>query len=266
MMAGQPPAVPARPPAATAQPPDLTTQRPAILGATLRREVGWSLAAALPVAAAVGGLAAWYAAAALDAGGLVVDRLVRRFDLTALGAAAVLALLRIPTRVEHDQRDGWLAMFVAAGASRISYIAGVAAGAFMTSASLFCVVAVAFASGAYVLTDSTELVMVLPVTIATGLLLLASWSAWSGLAAVLLRRALPAFFAAIAAAMVPHILVAMRLMRSEEPTPALIRVARSVPPLLPHSGIAVIAWQLAALSITAAAAALAARRLIGRHV
>lgn len=245
----------------------MTAQPPAVLGVVLRREVGWSLAAALPIAAVVGALAAWYAAAALeDTGGLVMDRLVRRFDLTALGAATVLALLRIPTRVEHDQRDGWLAMFVAAGASRISYIAGVASGVFSASAALFCAVAVAFASGAYVLTDATELLMLLPVTIGSGLLLLASWSAWSGLAAVLLRRALPAFFAAITTSLIPHLLIVMRLMRMDEPAPWLIRVARSVPPLLPHSGMAIIAWQLAALSLMAAAAALAARYLIGRRV
>jgi hypothetical protein len=217
------------------------------------------------LASLLGLLAAWYAAAALDAGAAVGERLVRRFDLTALALAALIALLRIPTRVEHDHRDGWLAMFLAAGASRTSYLAGIITGAYVASAAFFCVTAVAFSTGAYVIGGSVELLAALHVTLAGGLLLLASWCVWSGLAAVLFRRALPAFFAAAAVALFPHLLIISHALRMEVPDTWIVWLLRSVPPLLPPGLTPVIIWQLAAMVIAAAAAACAARRFIGRH-
>jgi hypothetical protein len=242
----------------------MTTRAPAIGRTVARRELGTAFLAALLLAPAIGLAAAHLAAGGIESGGSLIDRLVRRFDYTALFGAVLFTTLRIATRLELDERDLWLDPYFAAGGSRTRYVIGVAGGTCAATFTIFALTAAAFAAGAYVFADTAELLRALPFTLGAGLLLAAAWAAWTLAAGVLLRRSVPTFFA-VAALLAPHLVTSALFMRSEPPGFLLTALWRTVPPIVLPMTISFALIQLCSIAAMTLLTAIMAERRIGRR-
>lgn len=206
--------------------------RPRMLPALVRREV------APGTALLVVGAAASAAAAAYEVhgpgGGValpLIDRVLRRFDLTILATSAMLLMLRSAANIEADHRDGWLPPVLTCGGSRWRYGAALLITAIMVPAAMFLTVAVTFAAAVGVLTSSDELLRALPRTLAGGLLLLGTWATCAVAVGIVTRRAsvTAGVIALIVAA--PSFLL-MRFAFHEAPAPLWTLMIQLLSPLL----------------------------------
>jgi hypothetical protein len=165
--------------------------RPRLLPALARREFD----VVSGVLLGLGSLSAAAAAHELygaDAEGTLlplIGQLLRRFDLTVLGIVALVLVLRCAARIEADHADGWLACYLAAGGSRWAYGSAFALTALMAPAAVFAGAAVTFAISVAILTDSVELLRLLPRTLGAGLLVLGTYSVSTVAVGTILRRA-----------------------------------------------------------------------------
>jgi hypothetical protein len=218
-------------------------------------------AAALPAAAT---------AARIRGGDMVMpvlDRMLMRFDLSVLAAAAVLTVLRIAVRISDDHRTGWLDPYVAAGGSRAACGLAIGAAAVVPAVLVFVVAATFFAAGVLIVDGSAALAGGLPLLLLAGTLLLAVHAALAAALGVLLRNALATVFVAAALTAAPLLLVFIVYAWTAEfaAGPFMRWFARAAPPVvLPTRPIAIMtaALQVALLAMLTAALS---HRLTGRR-
>lgn len=207
-------------------------RRGSVLPALARRETGAATAPLVILSAACAAIAAYEVHGAGASGALpFIDRVLRRFDLTALAGSVVFLVFRTAGHIETDHRDGWLAAFLAAAGTRRGYGTALLLTSMIAPAAMFATAALTFAVAVAVLTGSTELMRALPRTMGGGLLVLGTWSACVVAVGVALRRALPT--AGIVALLVaaPAFLL-LRYAFHDGATPAWVLLLQSTSPLL----------------------------------
>lgn len=204
---------------------------PRILKALALRETGHG-APLLVLLATASAAAAGYAAYGPGGGGgpPLLDRMLRRFDLTVLAGAVILLVLRSAANIEADHRDGWLPAFLAAGGVRWHYGAACLLAAIMIPVAMFLAAAVTFAATVAGLTSSPELLRVLPRTIGGGLLVVGSWAVCAVAVGLVARRA--SIVAGVVALIVaaPSMLL-MRYVFREEAAPLWVLLIQLLSPL-----------------------------------
>jgi hypothetical protein len=102
----------------------------------------------------------------------ITDRLLRRFDFTALAIMAIVVVLRTASRTEEDHRAGWMCPISTCGVPRWQYGPAVALSVVMVPVFVFAAAAAAFAVSVRTFAGTAELVSALPVTLGGGVLLL----------------------------------------------------------------------------------------------
>lgn len=183
----------------------------------LRRELGVGLLAAV----AVTGIMAVYAAAVPpDADGAIglaaiATRLLRRFDLTILAAAAVLAALRAAIRTGSDHVTAWVDAYAAAGGARSGYTLALIAAITAQGTVLFLAGAGCFAAAVYLLQGTTELLGALIPLAPAGVLLIAVMVAHTTLVGLCVREPLATLLLAGALAVAPYVAAVAWVARHE---------------------------------------------------
>lgn len=195
------------------------TARTHLLPALLKRELD-VLLGAVALACAMGALliAREIAAAGIDATPPGLAIIVRRPDLTLLFVMAIATMLRIAARTEADRVAAWAAAPCAAGGGRLWYGPGVALSTFAAAAIVYVAGAIAFAVGVRVFGDTSELLHALPITLTGGTLVLASFSLYTAILGVLLKRSYATMFFAVALLIVPYVLT-LPYLRQDAPLP-----------------------------------------------
>ena len=155
----------------------------------------------------------------------------RRFDYTALAMMAAFVVLRTSSRIETDHADGWLAPWLAAGGSRVRYGAASALSSWLAPAAIFAATAVVFAISVTRLSGSGELLRVLPRTIGSGVLLLATYALCTTAIGVLLRRSAATVVATAVIVAFP-LIVLVRFATAEGAVPVWAVVLPLVSPML----------------------------------
>jgi hypothetical protein len=118
----------------------------------------------------------------------IADRLLRRFDFTALAIMAMVVVLRTASRTEEDHRAGWLCPLSSCGVPRWQYGPAVALSVVMVPVSVFAAAAAAFAVSVRTFAGTAELVSVLPVTLGGGVLLLGTFGVSAAVIGTALRN------------------------------------------------------------------------------
>lgn len=160
----------------------------------------------------------------------VLDRMVRRFDLTMMYLMALLVTFRLAARVETDHMSGWLEGVFAAGGSRWAYGVQLTLVCLIPPAVIFAATAVAFAAAVAAITGSGELVNALPGTVSGGLLVLGTFAVCGGLLAVLLRSGSAALVLTLLLVLAP-LLGILRYASSGSSLPAWLVVMAYLSPL-----------------------------------
>jgi hypothetical protein len=241
--------------------------RSALIVSLLRRE--FSPAAVLLLAVTFG--AGYYGAshaAALRAGGTadpIFARLLLRFDLTLLGAAALIAVLRTVQRTVDDQASHWLEGYRAAGADMRAYGPALA---FVSGAAawlLFAAGASGFALGVARFDAAFELLRALPVLLISGALLIASHAALAAALAGLIRDALATLLVHALLAFGPLAAMMIQFSRGGGDAPLLKLALHLSPPTQTVHAAAALPTALLYLTACTLLAAVAASRLAGRR-
>lgn len=118
----------------------------------------------------------------------ITDRLLRRFDLTALAVMAMVVVLRTASRTEEDYRAGWMCPISTCGVPRWQYGPAVALSVVIVPVSVFVSAAAAFAFSVRAFAGTAELVSVLPVTLGGGVLLLGTFGVSAAVIGTALRN------------------------------------------------------------------------------
>ncbi|HSJ32876.1 MAG TPA: hypothetical protein VK933_15655 [Longimicrobiales bacterium] len=207
-------------------------RRPHLLSALIRRELDAVFGIVLALAAAVA-IAAAYSAYGPGSGGALplFDSMQRRFDYTTLAMMAAFVVLRTSSRIEADHADGWLAPWLAAGGSRVRYGAGTALSSLLAPAAVFAATAAVFAISVTRVAGNDELLQVLPRTIGSGVMLLATYSVCTTAIGVLLRRS-AAIVVVTAVVVALPVIVLVRFATAEGTVPLWAVVLPLVSPLL----------------------------------
>ena len=207
-------------------------RRPRILSALARREMGAATALLVFLAAASAAAAAYEAHGSGSSGALpLIDRLLRRFDMTALAGAVMLLVFRGAAAIDADHRDGWLPAFFAAGGSRAGSGTAFVLVAVIGPAAVFVAAALTFAATVAAVAGSTELLQVLPRTIGRGLLVLGTWAVCVVAVGMTVRRASATVGIVAALAVVPSFLL-LRLAFTEGAAPLWALQVQLLSPLL----------------------------------
>jgi hypothetical protein len=231
--------------------------RPQLGHALVRRELTLMLVAMVLLAGLLAVGAAHEYGRMLEAGDRtpVLDRMLRRFDLTMMYLMALLVTLRLAARAESDHVSGWLEPVFAAGGSRWAYGVQLTLVSLIPPAAIFAVTAVAFAIGVDAITGSAELLTALPRTVGGGILVLGTFGVCAGLLGVLLRSGPATLVLTLLLLLVPFIGI-LRYASAGSRLPAwLVAVAYLSPlPVVPEPdvigrGIVYIAVGLAAVAV-----------------
>lgn len=244
-------------------------QRRTLFVMLLRRESGFGL---LLAAAAVGAAAVYAATVPADPDSVVgvasiAARLLRRFDLAILAAAAVLVALRAAVRTNGDHAAAWVDMYAAAGGDRDGYAVALVAVITVQGAVLFLVGATGFGAAVYVLRGTGELLAALVTLAPAAILLIAVITAHTTLIGLWLREPLGTLIVAGALAVGPYI-AATTYMARHDPAgaPLALRIWLDVAvPLAVASGSGEAARQVMLLGGVLAGAVWVARRYAGRR-
>jgi hypothetical protein len=118
----------------------------------------------------------------------IMDRLLRRFDLTVLAIMVMVVVLRTAIRTEEDYRAGWMCPLSACGAPRWHYGPAIALSVVMVPVSVFAAAAGSFAVSVRTFAGTAELIGVLPVTLGGGVLLLGTFGVCSAVVGTALRN------------------------------------------------------------------------------
>lgn len=207
-------------------------RRPHLQSALIRREldVVFGIVLILAAAAAIAAAVSAYGPGGGSALPLF-ESLQRRFDFTVLAMMAAFVVLRTSSHIEADHTDGWLAPWLAAGGSRVRYGAASALSSLLAPAAIFAVTAVVFAIVVTRLTGSGELLHILPRTIASGVMLLATYSVCTTAIGVLLRRSAATVVATAVVVALP-VIVLVRFATAEGDVPIWAVVLPLVSPML----------------------------------
>jgi hypothetical protein len=252
--------------------PHTAQARPAaarLAGALLAREFGIPLFAAIIVCAAAGWLAATTVTGIAESDGMsrLVLRLLRRFDLTLLAVAAVIAGMRVAVRLDEDRRTGWLEPYCAAGGSRAAYGVAIILAAALPAWMMFTAGAISFGTGILLLAESNELLRASISVIPAGLLFVAVAAAHVAAAAFIVREPLAALVCAALVGAAPHVAAAVFLMRNEfAPAPLQLRVwMQAAPPLTVAATAPELLRQMLYAATMTGFVALASRYATGRR-
>lgn len=176
--------------AAAAADTGVAPRRPRILPALMKRETGLTTALLVILAAASAATAAYEVHGAASGGALpLIDRLLRRFDMTVLAGAVTLLVFRLAAATQADHRDGWMPAFFAAGGSRARYGTGLLISGLIGPAVISAAAALSFAATLAAVTGNAELLRLLPRTIGGALLVLGTWGVCTVSVAITVRRA-----------------------------------------------------------------------------
>lgn len=118
----------------------------------------------------------------------IMDRLLRRFDLTTLAIVAIVVMLRTASRTEEDQRAGWMGPVSSCGVPRWQYGPALIVSVVMVPVSAFAAAAASFAVSVRAVAGTAELISVLPVTIGGGVLLLGTFGVSAAVVGTALRN------------------------------------------------------------------------------
>lgn len=118
----------------------------------------------------------------------IMDRLLRRFDLTVLAMMVMVVVLRAAIRTEEDYRAGWLCPLSACGVPRWHYGPAVAFSVVVVPLSVFAAAAASFAVSVRTFAGTAELTGVLPVTLGGGMLLLGTFGVCAAVIGTALRN------------------------------------------------------------------------------
>jgi hypothetical protein len=118
----------------------------------------------------------------------IMDRLLRRFDLTVLAIMAMVVVLRTAIRTEEDYRAGWMCPLSPCGVPRWHYGPAVVFSVIMVPVSVFTAAAASFAVSVRMFAGSAELTGVLPVTLGGGVLLLGTFGVCAAVVGIALRN------------------------------------------------------------------------------
>jgi hypothetical protein len=238
--------------------------------AMLDRECGAVYAAAVAGAAAMGWFAATVVTGPASADGVagMTMRLIRRFDLTLLAAAVILAGVRVTVRIDEDRRAGWLEPWCAAGGSRMAYSVGLMLAAALSAWLLFAVGAASFGTGVLLLAGNHELLHGWTRLAPAGLLLIAIATAHVAAVGTMVREPLVALCCAALLAAAPYAAAAVFLARhgfTPAPLPLWIWIQAALPVTVAASPPDVLRQALY-LTVATGVVLLAGARGVGRRV
>jgi hypothetical protein len=118
----------------------------------------------------------------------IMDRLLRRFDLTVLAIMVMVVVLRTAIRTEEDYHAGWMCPLSSCGVPRWHYGPAVAFSVVMVPVSVFAAAAASFAVSVRTFAGTAELTGVLPVTLGGGVLLLGTFGVCAAVVGTALRN------------------------------------------------------------------------------
>jgi hypothetical protein len=243
--------------------------RAPLAAALFAREFGAPFVAAVVLLALAGWLAANTVTGMAELGGMsrIGLRLLRRFDLTLLTAAAVIAGMRAAVRLDEDRRSGWLEPYCSAGGSRATYGVALVLAATLPAWILFTAGAVSFGIGIMLLAGSDELLRASLVVVPAGLLFLAVVTAHVAATAFIVREPLATVVCATLLAAAPYVTTAVYLTRHEfAPVPMQLRVWMQVaPPWTAAASTSELLRQILYVTTMMGFIALASRHTTGRH-
>jgi hypothetical protein len=240
-----------------------------LAAALLAREFGAACGAAVVLLGGAGWLAAMVVTGAAEPGGMpsLALRLLRRFDLALLSAAAVMAGMRVAARMDEDRKAGWLEPYCAAGGSRVTYGVALVMAAALPAWILFAAGATSFGTGILLLSGSAEMLRALTRIAPTGLLFVAVAAAHFAATGFFVREPLATVVAAALLAAAPYVATAVFLTRYEfAPVPLALRAwVQAAPPVTAATSTAELLRQSLYFSAMICIVALAGRHSTGRR-
>lgn len=161
----------------------------------------------------------------------LLGQLVRRFDLTLLATIVLFMVLRTASRIEADHQAGWLGPYLAAGGSRAGIGLLYSLVSLAVPLSMFAAGSVCFALAVAVVSDSMELVALLPRTLGGGLLLLLSYAGLTVAVSLALRTAVAVTTFVLVIAALPQVLILRHVMSDTGPPVWTILLSYAAPAL-----------------------------------
>jgi hypothetical protein len=118
----------------------------------------------------------------------IMDRLLRRFDLTVLAIMVMVVVLRAAIRSEEDYRAGWMCPVSTCGVPRWHYGPALTFSVVILPVSVFAAAAASLAVSIRMFAGTAELTGVLPVTLGAGALLLGTFGVCTAVVGTALRN------------------------------------------------------------------------------
>lgn len=234
--------------------------------ALIRREVGIVLPAVLILAIGAAAVAAHEVQRAGDvAMSSLLDRLLRRFDLTALAVMVFAVVLRVAVRTEEDHRTGWIGPVTLSGIPRWSYAPAVTISALILPVSAFAVATVSFAVAVLIVSGTAELIRALPATIGSGILLLGMHAFCTTALGTAFRNVSVTIGVAAVLTLAPLILTFRYFSAGQDAPLWVIGLAYAAPLSAPPSDAGSIIRGVLYIALVGSLAALVSHRLAGRQ-
>jgi hypothetical protein len=234
--------------------------------ALIRREAGIVLPVVLLFAIGAAAVAAHEVQNTGDvAMSSLVDRLLRRFDLTALAVMVFAVILRVAIRTEEDHRAGWIGPVTLSGIPRWSYAPAVTISALILPVSAFTVATVSFAVSVMILSGTAELIRVLPATLGSGILLLVMHAVCATAFGTAFRNVSATIGVAAMLTLAPLFLMFRHFSEGRDVPLWVIGLAYAAPLSAPPSDTGSVVRVVLYIALAGSLAALVSHRVAGRQ-
>lgn len=195
----------------------------------------------------------------------IMDRLLRRFDLTVLAIMVVVVMLRTAIRTEEDYRAGWVCPLSACGVPRWHYGPAVALSVVMVPMSVFAAAAASFAVSVRTFAGTAELTGVLPVTLGGGVLLLGMFGVCAAVIGIALRNVSATVGLMALVSLAPLVLTFRHLTAGTELPVWVTGLSALSPMIVPSTDLANAVRAILYIAGGSVIAAALARRVAGRQ-